>query len=226
MDSLVLANMDELFNKDASMVYTCDYNMMGAKAREKNPALVCPVQGGFVVIKPDLKPFEDMVQIVKEGRFGAGVKPGASGWNGTGIGHWWGGATFQGIVPFYYYRIADQSVFGAEEVDRCVYDNMVDDPVKQPRVGQGACRDTPLQEIKNVHFTLCQKPWKCSYPNFPDDTQHLCATLHTKWFELRRLAEARVGAPPPLDVAGPRAGRYHGGACKQGTYIPMAMPIA
>ena len=28
MDSLVLGNMEELFAMDASLVYTCDYNMM------------------------------------------------------------------------------------------------------------------------------------------------------------------------------------------------------
>ena len=105
-------------------------------------------------------------------------------------------------------------------MDRCVYDNMVDDPVSQPRVGCEAARAAPLEGLKNVHFTLCQKPWRCSWPAFPDDTQHLCAALHARWFELRREVEERRGLARPTEPAVPK---YHAGACKQGRYIPMSL---
>jgi len=285
MDSLVLGNMDELFSRDASLIYTCDYNMMNHEAKGWQKGAVCPVQGGFVVVRPDARAFATMVAIVKEGKFGAGFRAGGSGWNGTGIGHWWGGATFQGVVPFFYAKVApglpalgrppgavaaavagvpgpplkggsfvsgvapllgdpsgdvggdvggdigggvnDASVRNrwlAEEVDRCIYDNMVDDPVSKPRAGGENCRATPLGEVKNVHFTLCQKPWKCSYARDPADAQGLCGLLHAKWFELRAASEARIAiAPAPRAAAATAAGKYHRGGCERGKYVPMAI---
>jgi hypothetical protein len=225
MDSLVLGPMHELFARDASLIYTCDYNMMNQKTRAKHPEAVCPVQGGFVVVRPSRLAFDTMVAVMREGRFGAGVKSGASGWNGTGIGHWWGGVTFQGLVPFFYARMPQAARVGAAlEVDRCVYDNMVDDPVLLPRAGGADCRAQPLATIKNVHFTLCQKPWMCRVAQHPDDAQHLCRSLHAQWFALRslseqrhRLADTAARAPAAL------AAKYHRGACVNGKYTPMAI---
>jgi hypothetical protein len=162
MDSLVLKNMDELFLMDASMIYTCDYNMMSEMSREKlvsgatDSIRACPVQGGFVVVRPNQRVFEDMVEIVRKGDFQA------SGWGGTSIGAWWGGATFQGVVPYYYAtaKASGMEIDGsAIEVDRCIYNNMVDKGVEHPLVGTSECRSTKFDDIKNVHFTLCQKPW-------------------------------------------------------------------
>jgi hypothetical protein len=167
-----------------------------------------------------MEPFHAMVEIMKEGKFGAGAGPGKSGWNGTGVGHWWGGATFQGIVPYYYYKVANRDRFPPLEVDRCIYDNMVDDPIKNPKVGGNDCRATPLQDIKNVHFTLCQKPWGCAPSRTPADVQGLCVKLHTQWHKLRRSAELRLGIPS-VPIEG-HEHKFHLGACVSGKYEPMA----
>jgi len=221
MDSLVLGPMHELFGRDASLIYTCDYNMMNKNARAKNPKAVCAVQGGFAVVRPSMAAFNTMVVVMREGRFGAGVRPGASGWNGTGIGHWWGGVTFQGLVPFYYAKVPQAAQAGpALEVDRCVYDNMVDDPVDAPMAGSSDCRAQPLNTIKNVHFTLCQKPWSCNVAQHPDDLQHLCMALHTQWFALRKLSEQRHQL---ADTITSSSTKYHNGACSRGKYVPMAI---
>ena len=224
-DSLVLGNMNELFEMDASLVYTCDYNMMNARIREKKPGVPCAVQGGFVVVKPSFEVFDGMLEIVREGKFGAGFKLGASGWNGTGIGHWWGGATFQGVVPFYYEKVADSRRFPAMEVDRCIYDNMVDDPINPPpRKGGRDCRATPLADIKNVHFTLCQKPWNCGWPEQPgDEKQHLCKSLHGRWMELREKIMAKLSITSDLTEVPPeKLALWHRGGCWKGKYRPYA----
>ena len=75
MDSLVLQNMDELFSLSASLVYTCDYNMMGRKRKDG----VCAVQGGFVIVRPSYEIFDGMVNVVKEGNF---IQGRASEWVG------------------------------------------------------------------------------------------------------------------------------------------------
>lgn len=92
MDSLVLANMDELFEYDADLVYTCDEFMRNDQTN------VCPVQGGFLLVRPDRKVFDELIDVVVQGDFRD-----ASGWGGTGIGWWWGGATIQGKLTFNVY---------------------------------------------------------------------------------------------------------------------------
>ena len=66
-------------------------------------------------------------------------------------------------------------------------------------MGGADCRAIGLQDIKAVHFTLCQKPWSCRPANHPNDTQHLCERLHERWHALRRRVEKRLGLPQPPD---------------------------
>jgi hypothetical protein len=63
MDSLVLQSMDELYDMEQDLIYTCDYGMMtkGSKA--------CPVQGGFIVLKPSMDLFQQLVDVVLEGDY-------------------------------------------------------------------------------------------------------------------------------------------------------------
>lgn len=216
MDSMVLQNMDELFDLDQDLVYTCDYNMQPGQQRARGK-VPCPVQGGFVVVRPSQQAFAQMVDVVKQGRFGG---PFGSGWNGTGIGHWWGGATFQGIVPFFFQHAADKQRFPSLEVDRCTYNNMVDNPIVNPppHTGGADCRAVPLETIKNVHFTLCQKPWKCSFSRQPADEQQLCQALHARWHELRHGLEVTRGLDPSAE-----SGKWHLGHCSHGRYQPMPL---
>ncbi|CAM9833802.1 unnamed protein product, partial [Laminaria digitata] len=56
-DVLVLGPLDALLDSDASLLYTEDVNM----ANDRSPTL--PVQGGFMIIRPDLTVFNDLVQV-------------------------------------------------------------------------------------------------------------------------------------------------------------------
>jgi len=169
MDSLLLQPIDELFYFNKSLIFTYDYgiNTKGSKAP--------PVQGGFLIIQPDPKIFEEFCAIVRKGDYQLG-----SGWAGSGIGYYWGGQTIQGIMPYYYNIIAPP--IKSLEVNRCVYNNMVDNPT---------CREISFDQIKNVHFTICQKPWNCL--NYH---QHqLCAKLHEQWFMIRSELEKSLQIP-------------------------------
>lgn len=85
MDSLMLGPMDELFEMDKDLIYTCDYGMM------TKGSAACPVQGGFIVVKPSLAVFGELVDTVLEGDYRDG-----GAWGGTHIGWFWGGMTIQG----------------------------------------------------------------------------------------------------------------------------------
>ena len=135
------------------------------------------------------------------------------------MGHWWGGATIQGLLPYFYDRhaktltMARASDLKAVEVDRCVYDNMGDKAVVNPLpyVGCSAARQTPFDEVKFAHFTVCQKPWTCNPARDPDDDKKICLALHAAWFDIRREFEEEHGMPSEKKV------------CRRG-YQKMAFP--
>ena len=154
------------------------------------------VQGGFLIVKPNMDAFHEYVDIVKEGRFFQG-----SGWEGKGYGGYFGAQQIQGICSFYYdYRHPGTAV----ELNRCYYNAMADSP-RQAAKGKtepGKCRDgrdecqdcreTPLEEVKSVHFTLCSKPWKCPIRAGQTDlTKDICAKFHSEWFRIREDLDRR-----------------------------------
>jgi hypothetical protein len=216
LDTVVLKPMDGLFdwmltdspeNYDASSVtlqwpnaekpkkvnafFTRDYNMVPPSRKNK------PVQGGFLVLRPDKKVYNEFVDIIKEGDFQEG-----KGWGGIG-GVFYGSMTFQGIIPYYYDLLHPGQ---AVELSRCVYNQMADNPKDKRTVDdipQGRCRtDTdecedcrnrPIEEVVTAHFTLCQKPWLC-LPQDNDTIQHrLCRKLHHEWHRIRADLEESWG---------------------------------
>jgi len=187
MDSIVFENMDELYRMDYELIHTHDYNM-GTKP-------VPPVQGGFLVIRPSMDTFKEFQGIIRKGDYGA------AGWGGTHVGKFWGGQTIQGILPYYYYKLHPGRGF---EVNRCVYNCMVDNPYRPYKSetakkiclnGEETCDDCRAQnakDVKSAHFTICQKPWTCTLHNNPRN-KDLCMELHAQWFQLRYEYEAALG---------------------------------
>eukprot|EP01041_Mallomonas_annulata_P005170 gene5170-10339_t len=175
MDSIVYKNMDELYSIEKEMLYTGDYNMQG-----NSP--VPPAQGGFLVVRPSQDRFEELRDIIRKGDYGS------KGWGGSKIGNFWGGQTIQGIVPYFYYSVHPGD---AQELNRCVYNCMVDNPYRPNTLtcldGKSTCEDCRLQtfdKVKSAHFTICQKPWTCNLHNNPRNSV-LCQQLHNNWFLLR-----------------------------------------
>lgn len=183
MDSIIFKNMDELYRIDKEMLYTGDYNMKGGSP-------VAPAQGGFLVVRPSMDRFREYQAIIRKGDHTG------AGWGGSHIGNFWGGQTIQGIVPYFYHSIHPGD---AMELNRCVYNCMVDNPYRPNTAicldGKETCEDCRLQKPENVasaHFTICQKPWTCTDFLNPRNAV-LCEALHKKWFELRDELEREQG---------------------------------
>jgi hypothetical protein len=186
-------------------LFTYDYNMVGPHVEYK------PVQGGLIILRPDLKVYEEFRQIVLQGDFRSGGAQG-SGWGGK-VGPFHGSMTFQGIVPYYYnFLHQGQSLV----LNRCVYNQMCDNPRDKPtkndivsgacRTGETDCEDCrsrPLEDVVTTHFTLCQKPWWC-LPHTEDAIQHrLCQKLTREWYRIRSEMEKSWGR------SGQGPGDYH-----------------
>lgn len=224
MDSLVLRPLDELFGPayDAyGGLFTYDWNM----ARNgRNP----PVQGGFLVVKPNIQVFDELCNIVRKGDFRQGA-----GWAGTGAGAYWGGMTIQGLMAYYYSTV---NKGGGKALNRCIYNNMVDNPRDVGGFGRGNCRDgnktcedcrlVDAEQISNVHFTICQKPWEC-FGGGDRPYSKLCTILHGKWFGVRRDLEENVwGTFSSAKYHGGFHSRtYHGFCSRPGRTGYAPMPI-
>lgn len=165
---------DPLPARSIDAYFTRDYNMINPGHRHVG------VQGGFLVVKPSMDAFREYVDIVLEGRFIKGA-----GWDGA-YGGYFGAQQIQGICSYFY--DARHPGTGVE-LNRCYYNNMADEP-RQTSSGKCRdgkedcqdCRDTPIEAIKSVHFTLCSKPWKC--PTWHEGS--ICAKFHHEWFRIRK----------------------------------------
>eukprot|EP01038_Epipyxis_sp_PR26KG_P011445 gene11445-15332_t len=155
-DTIMLNPIDELFSTNYSLIYTTDPNMASYKGEDK-----LPVQGGFIIFKPSIEDYSNIIELLMTTEFNNG-----GGWNNSKVGWFWGGMTIQGILPYYYNRVTipDRSV----KIDRCIYNTMAD---TEP------CSVQTVAELKSAHFTVCQKPWTCIGESWGVG-KRLCEDLH------------------------------------------------
>ena len=162
--------------------FTKDYNMIQPGHKHVG------VQGGFLIVRPNQAAFDEYIQIVLSGNFKQG-----GGWGGK-YGGYFGAQQIQGICSYFYDH---QHPGSGVELNKCYYNVMADSPrqEKTEKCRDGHkdcqdCRDTPLEEIYSVHFTLCQKPWKCpQFYGVPDKTKDICKKFHGEWFRIREDLE-------------------------------------
>jgi hypothetical protein len=175
---------------DILLLYTVDYNMVSPDHGVK------PVQGGFVLLRPSSAVYDDIVDIVRHGDF----RPNG-GWSGRMGNLFWGGATFQGLMPYYFSVLVPGY---AVELNRCTHANMAMDPrhhVLKPNATEYECltqeetcedcRHRSIDSIYSIHFTNCLKPWVC--PQTRDPKYKVCRDFHHAWFAARSEMEQSWG---------------------------------
>ena len=176
LDSLVLQPLDPLFDaiiegenlKDETVkklpvhdpennkipkridaFYTKDYNMINPGSHE-----VAGVQGGFLMVRPSEKVFDEFIDLVLEGNYIEG-----RGWGGK-YGFFFGGAQVQGICAYYYSGLHPEE---GVELNRCRINSMVDSPFfeessKAPgkcRDGRDECEDCRKTDLSRYDWNVC-----------------------------------------------------------------------
>ena len=203
--------------------FTRDYNMVRPHTKYK------PVQGGLVILRPSMDVYHELQEIVRKGDFQKG-----KGW-ASKVGPFYGSMTFQGLVPYYYDYLHPGT---AVELNRCVYNQMCDNPRDQKtvddivhgncRTGQEDCEDCRSRSFDDVHtshFTLCQKPWWCLPQDQDKIQQRLCRKLHHAWYSTRSDLEKSWGRSGSGD--GTYQPEHFHGYCKthgRGGYLPIEAP--
>jgi hypothetical protein len=175
--------------EDIQLLYTLDYNMVNPER------LIKPIQGGFVILKPNQTIYDDLVNIVRKGNYNE------RGWGGK-TGKFWGSMTWQGLLPYYFHILhPNHSV----ELNRCIFDTMAQGPRFDIRPWKNEtegmcftetcedCRIRPIEDIYSAHFTSCLKPWTCTRHNSKTLESGLCRKMHHAWFSMRSDMEKSWG---------------------------------
>ena len=201
--------------------FTRDYNMV--RPGKKYPG----VQGGFLIVRPSIEAFEEYKKIILEGNFKQGT-----GWGGLGFGGYYGAQQIQGIASYFYDHLHPGT---AVELNRCVYNSMADNPRSSETDGSKCrdgrelcedCRGRPMDDIRSIHFTLCQKPWLCTH--FDENgkystTGKMCNKFHHEWHRVRSDLEAWLELDNVKSSGNHKAAHFYGHcnhAGKRG-YIPL-----
>lgn len=185
--------------KQIDAFFTRDYNMLSFAGHRKPHET--SIQGGFMVVRPNNTVFQEYVDIILEGTYEPGY-----GWGAPKLrfGGTYGSAQIQGIVSYYYGHVHPGT---AVELNRCIYNTMVDKPTDKEGkclspTADGYCEDcrkTNISDVVSTHYTVCQKPWWC-----PDggSRKNLCQQTHHAWFKIRYdLEMERKKADPSYRIA-------------------------
>jgi hypothetical protein len=222
-DTIILDPMDELMELPDDFVGTYDHGLDCCASR------LPPVQGGFLLFRPNATDFENVKALTREGDWSG------AGWKNSHVGYWYGGIGPDGLLQYYFNKdalenlppiktehreleegISKPSLPGSrmKVVDRDVYDVLLTDRLTRELKDRDLA--TVASGVKAAHFTGdCLKPWSCHYAN-PNRASHgLCDALHLRWGEMwAEVATKRVGS---IITTATAAGSY----CKDGQYVDL-----
>jgi hypothetical protein len=137
---------------DIQLLFTKDYNVVAPRRKDK------PFQGGFFVVKPSLVAYNLMVKTVLEGDYRDGGH-GGKGWGGV-VGPFHGGMTIQGLLPWFYENLVPGY---AVELNRCVYNNIADNPTTERSNHDeaiGKCRTN--EKVSTRSYCTCTCTCTCT----------------------------------------------------------------
>ncbi len=137
-------------------------------------------QAGFLVARRNPQVEQEILQVIRTGNYTGGFGRN-SGWGGLGYGAFVGAMAMQGIMAYYYDIVRPHT---AVELNQCRFNWMGMDVKynahpnfnpRHPKKGKCRnngdycedCRKTPVEQIYNVHFTQCRKPWNCISVGYP-----------------------------------------------------------
>lgn len=209
------------------VLHTIDYAMINP------PRFPKPFQGGFAIIKPNRTLYQDFCSIIRKGDFRE-----SGGWGGIS-GKFWGGQTFQGLMPYYFHQLHSKQ--RSVELNWCTINNMASPSRTEGVVNDKAngacynnqktcedCRERSFESVVSTHFTVCQKPWTCQSQKRDMLQERLCRKFHHAWFQARNeLERSSLGRSGVGDGSFDRE-HFFGNCNRHGTkgYIPMRPPYA
>ncbi|KAG7355499.1 hypothetical protein IV203_000185 [Nitzschia inconspicua] len=230
--------------KRIDFMFTRDYNMVDPPSKQVHQM---GVQGGFLLVRPNRRDFDDMVNLILSGGDGYTISNGWGQPKDDAVGGFYGAGTIQGLASYYYGRVENGT--RSVELNRCYYNTMVDNPhsfnkhlnktlctTLEPDLSCEDCRQTTLEKVYTAHFTVCGKPEWCSVVD-PDSKKsgRLCMELFREWHKVRLSLEIEwmkkfSNYVPDLVHVNASDSRdkylrsFFHGHCRGGEYVPIRFP--
>lgn len=196
-DTLMHGSIEDLFQYNKTLIFS-----EGSFADEY-------LQASMMVFKPSLSRHREMMDIWHRGDFGS------EGWDKSGIGYYYGGATVSGVLPYMFIRLhpeegmmADPCRYnhnGMNETNVWEHHSQVPDLKLDDKpwvslkfssfgdMGAPYCQNFDhVKETKFSHFTNCNKPWNCDMKDEHDATE-ACMYFTKQWFIVKERAAAKLG---------------------------------
>ena len=196
VDDATKMTLPTMFNKPLpktiDFFFTRDYQQRSRITKDPSKY---GVQGGFFVVRPDVKLFQELLDAIHGGNYTK-----RDGWGGKQYGGYWGSSQIQGFLSYFYGTVRPLI---AVELNRCLYNTMTDDnPMFEGmcRTGEVECEDcrlTPVSEVVSFHLTSCWKPWQC--PKIKKPHPASCNDAHLAWFKLRQSLETGWNIEVPTE---------------------------
>ena len=201
------------------------------------PGRIAGFQAGFIVLRPSQKVFDELVHVIKTAEYMDGNSP-ENGWGGKGYGGFVGARAMQGLIAYYYDHIRPGNWV---ELNQCRYNHMgmnlkVGGKCRNNQAECEDCMDTPMEEIYNIHFTKCRKPWSCigevgkGVTFLPEGEIHAdhCFELQKVWHDHRYDLERQLlGLTGDANIQKGMFGVYkkesfQGHCAAHGEYLPIS----
>jgi len=203
-DVMVLDPMDELMECREDFVGTYDHGL------DSDANMVPPVQGGFLLYRPNVADFHEIQKLTKEGDFSG------MGWKNSKIGYAYGGTGPDGLLAYYFHKNAldelshlkqgkkdiQDGIYGQPTkgvrmfaADRSKYDFLINTRLRQDLWGKKD--EEIIADIKSVHFTGdCLKPWQCLGTESSGYLSNVCDAMVARWFDMRAAVETELNQSP------------------------------
>ena len=215
------------------VLYTKDYSAVAPKQ------WVAGLSLNFLVFKPSVKLYMELLQTLRSGHF-----TDAHGWGALG----YKSRKVRGLFTYFFQEKKFQQSI---EVHRCTYNNRAENPTINLN-GRKMCRDvneknfptdkctdcrqTSLQDIVIANTATCMAPWRCNYPiaftiehekqnKGYSDMKKLCRSYNEKWYQYRQ--EYELQHSDKFTTANPGGGFRHahfqGYCARESIYLPMRL---
>ncbi|KAL7580079.1 hypothetical protein ACA910_005064 [Epithemia clementina (nom. ined.)] len=216
LGSYAMWSGDNVVSRRIESFFTRDYPM----GQPHWPTKHFGVQGGFWIVRPNRKLYDELRYLILEGNFSSGWYDGTTKYPG-----FYGAAMIQGLLGFHYgHRRPGSGI----ELNRCLFNNMADDPailgkcLIQAKNTESSpsrcedCRETNYSKIHSLHFTFCAKPWVCR-----GGQSSACIRFLSSWFQTRFHLETVASGVEHSLVGLSADNQEFYGYCERHQYTPI-----
>jgi hypothetical protein len=222
----LLRDTPDSSNSSFDALITRDYSQIALQNNLQNYNAI-PIQGGFWVVKPNMKVFRTLCATVQNLEY---TYTEENAWGGIMNSRFWGMPQIQGLLAYYYNYLAPHT---ALELHNCYFNTILSISKYNGSCIDGMkvcedCRATPMEEVHVAHPIFCQKPWQCIRWQNPNLMRTIPCRYYMKLWTSTRLSlenhwEKERHWEPAANTGDLLPDIYNGYCFKNRSFVPMRL---